>query len=143
MMKFDHIGVTCKTLDEGRALLQQALFVRRWTSVFDDPVNGVSVRFGLDASGMCYELVAPLSDESPISRVLAQKVNVLNHTAYLVEDLPGQAARLSAAGFVPITPPRPAIAYGNKPIQFFVARSHLLVELIEAPGHEHVYADVA
>jgi len=119
-MKFDHIGVTTVSLVAGRALLEQAIEVRIWTEPFKDAVNDVWVQFGRDGSGICYELVAPLSDRSPIVRVLTKKVNVLNHVAYLVEDLGRQSTILRASGFVEVAPARPAIAYGNRPIQFFL-----------------------
>jgi methylmalonyl-CoA/ethylmalonyl-CoA epimerase len=138
-MKFDHIGITTTGLEAGRALLENAVGVRAWTESFEDNVNDVWVQFGRDASGICYELVAPLSDRSPIRRVLAQKVNTLNHIAYLVDDLAAQGERLVAAGFVEVAQARPAIAYGNRLIQFFVSQSRLLIELIEAPDHQHAF----
>ncbi len=138
-MKFDHIGITTTGLESGRALLGDALGVTRWTEAFDDPVNDIWVQFGLDASGTCYELLAPRSERSPINHVLSKKINVLNHVAYLVDDLAARAQYLVAMGFAAVAPAKPAIAYGNKPIQFFVSRSRLLIEMIEAPGHEHRY----
>ena len=138
-MKFDHIGVTTSGLEAGRAVLGGALGVARWTDAFDDPVNDIWIQFGLDASGTCYELLAPRSERSPINHVLSKKINVLNHVAYLVDDLAGRAAHLAGLGFAAVAPAKPAIAYGNKPIQFFVSRSRLLIEMIEAPGHEHRY----
>ena len=88
-------------------------------------------------AGMCYELVAPLSPTSPITRVLTKKINVLNYLAYLVDDLSVAAAGLLAMEFVPVADARPAIAYDGSLIQFFVAPSRLMVELIEAPRHYH------
>lgn len=138
-MKFDHIGITTADLAAGRTLLEGAVGVQFWTEAFEDPINDVWVQFGRDSSGLCYELVAPLSARSPIRRVLAQKVNTLNHVAYLVSDLAVQAARLVTLGFVEVAAARPAIAYGNRPIQFLVSQSRLLIELIEAPDHQHAF----
>ena len=139
-MKFDHIGVTTGTLEAGRKLLELAIGVRAWTEAFEDISNDVWAQFGRDASGVCYELIAPRSDRSPILRVLGQKINVLNHVAYLVDDISAQGARLVDAGFVEAGPPRPGIAYGNRPIQFMVSPSRLIIELIEAPDHRHNYS---
>lgn len=139
-MKFDHIGVTTNTLAAGRTLLEGSVGIEAWTEAVEDPVNDVHVQFGHDASGICYELVAPRSDRSPIAAALSNKVNVLNHVAYLVDDLAVHADRLARAGFVPVAPPRPAIAYGGRPIQFFVSRSRMLIELIAAPDHRHQYS---
>jgi methylmalonyl-CoA/ethylmalonyl-CoA epimerase len=138
-MLFDHVGVTTSDLVSGRALLEGSIGVRAWTAEFRDEINEVWVQFGRCDAGMCYELVAPLSPSSPITRVLAKKINVLNHLAYLVDDLPGQAARLLEMGFAQVAEARPAIAYDGRLIQFFVAPSRLMIELIQAPGHRHRY----
>jgi methylmalonyl-CoA/ethylmalonyl-CoA epimerase len=138
-MIFDHIGIVVRDPDSGRAMLSAAFMITHWTQVFEDPVNDVFVQFGRDPSGICYETVAPLSDKSPVRRALADGVNIVNHTAYLVSDLAHEAVRLRKAGFLPIAAPKPAIAYGNKPIQFFMSRTRLLFELIEAPDHVHVW----
>jgi methylmalonyl-CoA/ethylmalonyl-CoA epimerase len=138
-MKFDHVGVTTTDLAAGRTLLQGAVEVQVWTGEFRDEINEVWVQFGRCGAGMCYELVAPLSPASPITRVLAKKINVLNHLAYLVGDLAADASRLEALDFVPVAPARPAVAYGGRLIQFFVAPNRLMIELIEAPDHQHLY----
>ncbi len=138
-MKFDHIGIVVRDPQAGQTMLAAAFGIQRWTKLFEDPVNDVFVQFGLDPSGICYETVAPLSEHSPVRRALADGVNIVNHTAYLVEDLAAEAKRLRRAGFLPTAPAKPAIAYGNRPIQFFISRTRLLFELIEAPGHTHDY----
>jgi methylmalonyl-CoA/ethylmalonyl-CoA epimerase len=138
-MRFDHIGITTVTLEAGRVLLEASVGVTAWTRAFEDPINDVWAQFGADGSGICYELLAPRSARAPIAGALSKKVNVINHVAYLVDDLTSQAKRLAVAGFVEIGPARPAIAYRNRPIQFFVSKSRLMIELIEAPGHQHSY----
>ncbi len=136
-MKFDHVGIVVRDPASGREMLSAAFMIERWTELFEDPINDVFVQFGLDASGICYETVAPLSAQSPVRRALADGVNIVNHTAYLVADLASQATRLRRAGFLPVAGPKPAIAYGNAHIQFFMSRTRLLFELIEAPEHRH------
>lgn len=138
-MQFDHIGMTASDLAAGRALLEGALDVTAWTQEFCDEVNDVWVQFGHCPAGVCYELVAPLSETSPIGRVLAKRINVLNHLAYLVDDLAVSGTKLAAMEFVSVAAPKPAIAYGGRSIQFFVAPTRLIIELIEAPGHRHVF----
>lgn len=140
-MEFDHIGIVVLDPASGQRMLGAAFRIARWTRVFEDPVNDVFVQFGLDPSGMCYETVAPRSPASPVRRALAEGVNIVNHTAYRVADLAAEAARLRRAGFLPVAEARPAIAYGNRPIQFFISRTRLLFELIEAPGHRHAYIE--
>lgn len=138
-MKFDHIGVTASALEAGRALLETSIGIVGWTEAFRDEVNDVWVQFGYCVSGICYELVAPLSDRSPVRAVLSKRINVLNHVAYLVSDLAAEGARLVTAGWAEVAPARPAIAYGGRSIQFFVSPTRLMLELIEAPDHTHAY----
>jgi methylmalonyl-CoA/ethylmalonyl-CoA epimerase len=139
LMKFDHIGVAAVSIEAGRRVLHGTLEIVEWTQEFADPVNGVFVQFGRDASGVCYEIVAPLGEDSPIQAALRSRSRILNHVAYLVDDLDAQAGRLTATGCVPAARPSPAIAYGGARIQFFVNRLGFIVELIEAPAHCHAY----
>lgn len=138
-MKFDHIGLIVPTLQSGRQSLSEIFFITTWTSEFADPINQVNVQFGRDASGICYELVAPLGNESPIARSVKTGRDVLNHVAYLVEDLAVSREILRRAGATAITPAKPAIAYEGRMIQFFMTKPRFVLELIEAPGHQHIY----
>jgi methylmalonyl-CoA/ethylmalonyl-CoA epimerase len=139
-MKFDHIGVVVRRLDIGRLHLTALFDIKSWTREFDDTTNGVSVQFGRDPSGICYETIAPLGASSPISEALRTGARILNHVAYLVPDLHAAGERLKSARCLPAGEPRPAVAYGGRPIQFFVSPLRIIIELIEAPDHAHVLA---
>ena len=138
-MIFDHLGVIVQDLDQGRSMLSAALGIRRWTAEFEDSANDVFVQFGLCPSGMSYETIAPRSPASPVRTALKKRVNIINHVAYRVSDLASEADRLSAQGFIPLSEPRPAVAYGGRHIQFLINGDSFLIELIEAPAHEHRY----
>ncbi len=138
-MIFDHIGIVVAELSAGRPVLCAALGVCAWTREFADPVNDVHVQFGRDPAGLCYELIAPFSERSPVRRALRTGNNITNHVAYRVADLAAERDRLIALEFGPIADARPAIAYGGALIQFFMSPIFSLVELIEAPEHAHSY----
>jgi len=140
-MVFDHLGVIVPDLSRGRAILGGAFGIRSWTVEFDDPVNDVYVQFGRCASGMCYETVAPRSPASPVRNALKKRVNVLNHVAYRVADLAAEAQRLRGAGFTALAEARPAIAYRQRAIQFFINADLFLLELIEAAEHQHRFIE--
>lgn len=106
---------------------------------FADPTNGVYVQFGRDTSGICYELVAPLGDDSPVAGALRARHNILNHVAYLIDDLSAGSAQMRRAGAVPVAPARPAVAYGGQRVQFFVSPLKMIIELVEAPEHRHQF----
>jgi methylmalonyl-CoA/ethylmalonyl-CoA epimerase len=142
-MMFDHLGVVVPDLAHGRAMLSGALGIRRWTAEFDDPLNDVFVQFGQCESGICYEAIAPRSPASPVRNALKRHVNILNHVAYRVGELACETARLEHSGFRAIGEARPAIAYDNHMIQFFMNADMFMVELIEAPAHRHSYVEQA
>jgi methylmalonyl-CoA/ethylmalonyl-CoA epimerase len=81
----------------------------------------------------------PLGESSPVRVALSDRRALLNHVAYLVPDLADAAAKLRSQGCVPTGAPRRAIAYGGRSIQFFLTPLYFLLELIEAPDHEHAF----
>jgi methylmalonyl-CoA/ethylmalonyl-CoA epimerase len=141
-MGFDHIGIVAPSLAEGRAHIGRLLNITRWTGEFADPINQVYVQFGCDQSSVCYEIVAPLGDASPVRAALKSSNRILNHVAYRVADLDVRAAHFRENRCVAAGPPRPAIAYGNRRIQFFMTPLGFLVELIEAPEHQHLFGTI-
>jgi methylmalonyl-CoA/ethylmalonyl-CoA epimerase len=138
-MKFDHIGLVAGDMAEGRQALESLFGVDRWTQVFEDPGIGVYVQFGRTQEGPCYELIAPLGEASPVQTALKRGINILNHVAYLTADLEAEAARLEQLGSMMAGPAKPAVAYGGARVQFWITPQRFMVELIEAPGHEHSY----
>ena len=137
--RFDHLGVVVKRVDKARSRMAALLAIEEWTPVIDDPVNGVRLQFGRDPAGVVYELLEPLDEYSPVQAALEGGKAILNHVAYRVADLAVGAARLKAGGAAKVSDPKPAIAYGGRPIQFFVTPLRFIIELIEAPDHEHAF----
>lgn len=138
-MQFDHIGLVVKSVANGRQVLGALLDIRAWTAEFRDTVNGVVCQFGRDSSGVCYELLEPIGEGSPVFPALQSGRAILNHTAYLVDDLAAAGEKLQRNGCARTSDPKPAIAYRGRRVQFFVTPLRFVIELIEAPEHEHAY----
>jgi methylmalonyl-CoA/ethylmalonyl-CoA epimerase len=138
-LRFDHLGMVVKSLAKGRRALASGLMIREWTQEFRDEINGVNIQFGRDPAGVVYELLEPLGESSPVFSALKSRKNLLNHVAYCVVYLKPHRERLEDAGYVAVSDPRPAIAYEGRHIQFFVSPIGLIVELIEALDHKHIY----
>lgn len=130
-MKFDHIGVFVPSLDLGRKHLENIFQISNWTNPVNDHLQKVSVQFGLDLSGLRYELVAPLGNNNPVDPLLKQSKNILNHVAYLVDDLDVSITRLKKERCLLISKPTPAIAFNNRRIAFLYTPLHFVIELIE------------
>ena len=140
MRQFDHLGVVVTSLEAGRDGLDRAVGPLVWTAPVDDPVNGVRLQFGRDPAGVVFELLEPFGDDSPVAAALRKGRDILNHVAYLVPDLAEAAEDMRRAGSFPLAPAKPAIAYGHRPIQFFMTGLGFIVELIEAAGFRHAFA---
>jgi methylmalonyl-CoA epimerase len=91
-----HLGVAVHDLDDALdtyARLFGAEFEHR-ARVEDQGVEAAAVLVG---SGRV-ELLAPLGEETPVGRFLADRGPGMHHVAYEVEDLNIELARLSAEG---------------------------------------------
>ena len=138
-MQFDHLGVIVRSIAKSRPRLLEILGICECSQEFEDRLNGVRLQFARDRSGMCYELLEPLGEDSPVYAALRKRSAILNHVAYRVGDLAAAGVKLCGEGCAPAGPPRSAIAYRGRRIQFFVAPENFMIELIEAPDHEHAF----
>lgn len=130
-MKFDHIGVFVPSLEIGRKHLENIFQISNWTNPVNDHLQKVYVQFGLDFSGIRYELVAPMGNNNPVDPLLKQSKNILNHVAYLVDDIDVSITRLKKERCLLISEPTPAVAFNNHRIAFLYTPLHFVIELIE------------
>lgn len=139
--RFDHLGLVVKSLDKGRKHLTNILQISDWTEDVTDSVNGVEIQFGRDPTGLVYELLSPIDEQSPVFAALKGGKAILNHVAYVTDDLGAGASHLVRNGCASTRSPKPAIAYGGARIQFFVTPLRTIIELIEAPDHAHCFVE--
>ena len=110
-MKIDHIAIVVKDLDATLALYTQTLGfeITYRETIADQGVEAV----GLQAGDSIIELLRPLAEDSPIATYRGEAATKLHHTAYRVENLEAELARLKANGVRLIDEhPRPG-AHGN------------------------------
>jgi len=130
-MIFDHLGIVCNNIEAGKTFFKNVFKVKKWSPISMDPIQKVSVIFGWDASGICYELITPESDDSPIKKTLEARANILNHVCYRVKDLEKAREELRSNGCFPVTEPAPAVAFDGAKIQFFYSPLNFIIELLE------------
>lgn len=127
-----HVAIVVASIEAARELYVNVLGMRAGEPehVPDQKVNVLV----LHAGDQRIELVEPASDDSPVSRFLAEKGGGLHHTAYRVDDLEDAIAHLLASGVRMIDEsPRPG-SHGTR-IAFVhpKATGRVLVELVEDP----------
>ena len=139
-MRFDHLGIVVPNLQIGRDHFFKIYGINSWTNEFFDELNGVYVQFGQSKDKFCYELIAPIDNKSPVYNVLAEKKNILNHIAYIVDAIDVCFEELLSNEFVPLGEPKKAVAYSLQRVQFFYSKDFgYILELIEAPNFYHDY----
>jgi methylmalonyl-CoA/ethylmalonyl-CoA epimerase len=130
-MRLHHIGILVSELEAGVRSFDAVIPGLLWSERYEDVVQQVEVRFAGGNGGPLFEVIAPLSDTSPVQRALKQRRDIINHMAYLCDDISAEGERLRAAGCFAIGEPKPGIVYGSMPIQFFLTPEGFLLELIE------------
>ncbi|MFB2866215.1 VOC family protein [Aeromonas sp. MdU4] len=130
-MKLHHIGLVVADLEMGLVYCRDTLGITRFSEPVHDPLQRVHIRFAYDDEGICYELIAPATDDSPVSQVLRSRHNLLNHLAYSVEDMVQAAEQLRSQRHLPLGPSLPAVAFGGAQVQFFLSPLGHIVELVE------------
>ena len=137
ILHFDHLGVICGDVEKSRTFLESTFNVSRWGEEILDPIQKVIVQFGYDSSGICYELICPAADDSPVQQALKSRNNILNHIGYITPDLDAAATHLRDNGCFPVTSPESAVAFGGARIQFFYSPMNFVFELIEGEKARH------
>ncbi|MCK4709515.1 MAG: VOC family protein [Gammaproteobacteria bacterium] len=130
-LTFDHIGVVVSDLVSGEEYLRSIFPIKDCSTVYNDEIINVSIKFLIDKSGVRYELIAPLNEKSPLYSVLKTKKDVINHVAYKTGNFEGSIAHYKNAGCFQLGEPVPAIAFNNKKVVFFLTGIGAIVELVE------------
>ncbi len=132
----DHIGIATPDLDTGSApYLALGLSPEGEDELVES--QGVNVRV-FRAGETMVELLAPMRADSAIARFLEKNRPGLHHTAYRVEDIDAEIARLRAGGATFLTEqPGPGL-HGTRVI-FLHPKwgAGTLIELCEHPRGDH------
>jgi methylmalonyl-CoA/ethylmalonyl-CoA epimerase len=101
---------------------------------FDDPIQKVSVNFltTSDKDATEIELIAPLSEDSPITSMLAKNGGGAYHLCFETSDIDQALVHAKNNGCMIVSPAVPAVAFGGRRIAWIYTRSRQLFELVEA-----------
>lgn len=133
-LTLDHIGLAVPSLAEGRDCMSRMFPLDHWSEATADPALGVEIQFGWDGSGVAFELLAPLGEASPFAAALKAGRNTLQHIAYRTPDFTEACGAFRREGSLPLGPPRPALAFGQARVMFFLTPLRFVCELIEVLG---------
>jgi methylmalonyl-CoA/ethylmalonyl-CoA epimerase len=129
-MKIDHIGIAVKDIEASSALFSTVLNQKpsSFERVESQKISAVFFKMK-DTS---FELLEPISSDSPISKFLEKKGEGIHHVALIVDDIKAEMERLKNEGFNPLTP-EPYVGANNKLVCFFHPKdtNGVLIELCQ------------
>jgi methylmalonyl-CoA/ethylmalonyl-CoA epimerase len=133
--KLLHVGVAVPSLAPTTELLSTLFGYRVVSGPFDDPIQKVSVNFLTVSSNDIaeIELIAPLTEDSPIQSMLAKGGGGAYHLCFETSDLDGALSHAKNNGCIVVSAPVPAVAFEGRRIAWIYTRSRQLFELVEAP----------
>lgn len=129
-----HVGVAVPDLDEAASVLESIFGYRVISGPFDDPIQRVTVNFMTqsDKDVAEIELIAPLTEDSPLRSMLNKNGGGAYHLCFQTNDLDGALAHVRSKGCIVLGKPAPAVAFGGRRIAWFYTRTRQLFELVEA-----------
>lgn len=132
--KLLHVGVAVPSLGPTTELLSALFGYKVASGPFDDPIQKVSVNFLTTSSDNIVEieLIAPLSEDSPIKSILAKGNNSAYHLCFETSDIEQALIHAEANGCIVISRPVPAVAFDGRRIAWIYTRSKQLFELVES-----------
>ena len=133
-LRFHHVGIG--TTDFEAAIDTYVAMGHRLEIRVDDPGLNIRVAFLAcpDPAGPWIEILGVLEPGGPLDGLIKRRVLPSPyHTCYTVQDLDLAGSFLREIGFVPLSDPRPALAFSNARIQFSYHPAIGLIELVESP----------
>lgn len=99
-LSIDHVGIAVRDLDEATGWYRETfgMTVVHEETNSDQGVREAMVRVAGDDTGPLLQLLAPISDDSPIARFLERSGPGIQQLAYRVDDVEAAAARLRRQG---------------------------------------------
>lgn len=137
--RIDHVGLAVRDLDAAILFYERTFGVHLVHEEVNEEQGVREAMLAVGDSGSCIQLLAPLSDDSPIGRFLARNGEGIQQVAYGVDDIDAISQHLRDAGLRLLydTPKR---GTANSRVNFVHPKDAggVLIELVEpAAGNGH------
>jgi methylmalonyl-CoA/ethylmalonyl-CoA epimerase len=132
--KLRHVGVAVPSIGPATEALSTLFGYRVISGPFDDPIQKVTVNFltQSDQDTTEIELIAPLTEDSPIASMLAKGSGGAYHLCFETTNIEQAVIHAKNNGCIIVSPPVPAVAFNGRRIAWIYTRSRQLFELVEA-----------
>jgi methylmalonyl-CoA/ethylmalonyl-CoA epimerase len=131
--RIDHVGLAVRDLDTAIAFYERTFGMHLVHEEVNEEQGVREAMLAVGDSGSCIQLLAPLSEDSPIGRFLARNGEGIQQVAYGVDDIDAISQHLRDAGLRLLydTPKR---GTANSRVNFVHPKDAggVLIELVEA-----------
>jgi methylmalonyl-CoA/ethylmalonyl-CoA epimerase len=128
-MRLHHYGFATKSIDDSALSFEKLGYVRT-TMCVEDLIQNVRILFLKKEGCHLLELIEPLSEHSPVTKIIKNNNASLYHICYEVDSITDSICELRKAGFALIMNPLPAIALNNRLVCFLYNSHTGLIELL-------------
>jgi len=129
-LDFNHIGIFVKNIKKSEKFLSPFIYKVKSSKSILDKKLGIKAKLFFDKKKICYELVEPYGNNSPVSGFLKRGINILNHVAYKTKNFEETLTELRKNGFMQITKINYSKLFKSR-IVFFISPLNYIVEIIE------------
>jgi methylmalonyl-CoA/ethylmalonyl-CoA epimerase len=132
--KLLHVGVAVPSLDPTTDSLSSLFGYKVVSGPFDDPIQKVRVNFlaKADTDVAEIELIAPISEDSPIRSMLAKGNGGAYHLCFETSDIERALVHAKNNGCIVVSQPVPAVAFEGRRIAWIYTPARQLFEFVEA-----------
>lgn len=136
--KLLHVGVAVPSLSPTTESLTDLFGYRVISGPFDDPIQKVTVNFLTTAPSDIaeIELIAPLTEDSPIRSMLKKNSGGAYHLCFETNDIDKALEHAVKNGCMIVSQPVPAVAFQGRRIAWIYTSARQLFELVEAKAAE-------
>ena len=129
---FHHIGVAVKTIEATVSAYEQGGYKR--SATIYDPVQNVNICWLTREGFPTVELLAPVDEKSPVTKILEKNGVTPYHTCWIVPNIEEAAQQLRKQRYVMVSKPAEAVAFCGSRVAFFFNKAVGLIELVEEPA---------
>jgi len=130
MINFHHFGMLSLNPESSRQMLESLGYTMK--GPIEDPLQNVRAYFGSHPSMPAVEIISPTETPGPVTTLAKRLQQGVYHLCFEVSDVAAFVEQFSAHGRVmEVSPPKPAVLFGNRRISFHIVENFGLVELLE------------
>lgn len=130
-LTFDHFGLATRDAEKTLAFLRGLGYMT--PGAVHDPLQRVNLVLCHHAAMPAVEVIFEADDAGPLDAILAQQPQSIYHLCFRSRDLVATLDVIRAAGLrvMVVSPPKPAVLFGGRPVSFYMVRGFGLIEIIE------------